>query len=139
MKDPFNRRPFSWRSTDPELLDWYKKLSGLRNSLDCLRTGDFEFLYKEDGVIAYKREIKNGKDVFGFDHNSGLAICCVNRNNLPCEFKLDLGENTHSVFKGIIGGKTSEKKGKVLDVVLGPYEAEVFVGGEVGQSGKQNE
>ncbi len=139
LKDPFNRRPFSWRRIDPELLDWYKKLSSLRNSLDCLRTGDFEFLYKEDGAIAYKREIKNGKDVFGFDHNSGVAICCVNRNDFPCEFKLDLGENTHSVFKGIIGGKTAVKKGEVLEVVLGPYGAEVFVGGEATKSGKQNE
>ncbi len=81
LRDPFNRMPYSWRSVDPELFEHYKRLIGLRNSLDCLRTGLFLTILAKGGVFAFERKIENGKDVFKKPAKNGRAVCVVNRTN----------------------------------------------------------
>ncbi len=81
LSDPFNRMPYTWRCVDNELLDYYKKLTAMRNSSDCLRTGSFEVIYACDGVFAYVRKISECMDVFGNTAKSGSLLCIVNRNS----------------------------------------------------------
>ncbi len=101
LEDPFCRKPFSWRRVDFELLEWYKALTAFRNSCDALRTGDIEFLYARDDVLVYKREIRNGVDVFGKKAKTGEVICCINRSDYPKKFSIKVGENAkyESIFK----------------------------------------
>ncbi|MCT4607301.1 MAG: glycoside hydrolase family 13 protein [Marinisporobacter sp.] len=78
MKDPFNRRTYPWGKEDQELLDWYKKITGIRKNIDALKTGSYEPLYYKDTIYAYERCITNGKDVFNQKRNNGRVIAIFN-------------------------------------------------------------
>ena len=80
-RDPYNRKPFSWRKINPELLDFYKTLIKYRNDSDFLKRGSFIPIYSEGSVFIYLREIKGGKDVFGKKAENGYAIFAVNCGN----------------------------------------------------------
>lgn len=84
ISDPFNRMPFSWRCMDTELLDFYKELTALRNSLPCLKTGDYRQIYAQDGLFAYLRFIEGNRDVFGKSAKNQAVLCLVNRSSSPC-------------------------------------------------------
>ena len=109
LSDPFNRKPYSWRSIDPELLGYYKKMTNLRKDTECLKRGDFEVLYAKGGAFVYKRE-QSGK---------GAVVCAVNRDSNPCE--IEVKDLKHSL-KGFLSGKILDK-----NVVLEPFEAEIFM------------
>ena len=80
LGDPFCRMPYTWRCIDPELLEFYKKLTFLRNSHAALRTGTFKIIFATDGVFIYEREIKNSKDVFLREFKDESIICLLNRD-----------------------------------------------------------
>jgi len=52
-KDPFNRKPFPWDSTDLELLEWYKALSSIHKSSE-LKKGKLS-LYCAGSLLIIKR------------------------------------------------------------------------------------
>jgi 4-alpha-glucanotransferase len=78
--DPFNRRTYPWGLENKYILNWYKKVTNIRNSFDMLRTGDFIPLLYEKDVYGYVRLIKKGRDVFGESRNNGFALVLFNRS-----------------------------------------------------------
>ena len=75
LEDPFNRKPFTWRNVDVDLLEFYKNLAAVRSGSDCLRFGEIDVLYAKDDVFVYSRHTEDAKYCQGFD----MAICVVNR------------------------------------------------------------
>ena len=79
--DPFNRSFFPWGKEDTELVEWYRRLGAIRNSLDCLKEGAFIPYSAMLSCVAYIR--KSDKD---------KILVISNRNyhsidyNLPDEF-----------------------------------------------------
>ncbi len=127
LRDPFNRRPYTWRCVDVELLDWYKSAAKLRNETDCLRTGDFEVLYAKDDVLIYKREICGKADVFGKPAKNGRAICCINRSNEQRTVELKIPTGIKGILKGRMGKNTLLTGDGAAKIELAAYEAEVFM------------
>ncbi len=59
--DPFNRAFFPWEREDKELTEWYKQLGRIRNSLSCLKYGEFKPYSAMLSCVAYIRESENEK------------------------------------------------------------------------------
>ncbi len=81
--DPLNRQTFPWGNEDKSIYDWYVFLSKLRQRFSAFSCGNFEEIYKDNGVIIYKR----------FDKNSEVLIA-VNLSNkdISLDFEGDLIE-----------------------------------------------
>lgn len=118
LSDPFNRMPYTWRCVDNELLDYYKKLTAMRNSCDCLRTGSFDVVYAQDGVFAYIRKISDGVDVFGNSAKNEILLCIVNRNSDKKEIDLAMPDITR-LTEQMTDETLSCKGGKVCVSVEG--------------------
>ena len=54
-KDPFNRRTYPWGKEDKDLLEHFRMLGKLRKNNVALQLGETEFLFTEDGEIAFIR------------------------------------------------------------------------------------
>lgn len=59
--DPFNRSFFPWGREDNNLLEWYKHLGKIRNSLACLKDGVFSPYSAMLSCVAYSRRTKYEK------------------------------------------------------------------------------
>ncbi len=126
LADPFNRRPYTWRCVDNELLDWYKSATKLRNRTDCLKTGDFNVLYAQDDVLVYSRRVTGGADVFGEKAKNGFAICCVNRGEDTHTIELKIPTRSKTELTGKLSGINAECLEDGVKITLKGYEAEVF-------------
>ncbi len=126
LGDPYNRMPYSWRCVDTELLEFYKKITALRNSCDALRTGAFETLYAKDGVFVYIRKIENGKDVFGKKAQNGKYLCVVNRNEnaKKIEFELELPDDMH--FEALLGENSARCINEMAEIEINGLNCEIF-------------
>jgi cyclomaltodextrinase len=80
-KDPFNRKTYPWGKENKCLLKWYKKICGLRHSIDALKTGTFSPVHFGEDTYGFVRAIDNGIDVFGQYRNSGIALILFNRSS----------------------------------------------------------
>ncbi|MDR1101340.1 MAG: hypothetical protein LBL34_03185, partial [Clostridiales bacterium] len=80
--DPYNRASFPWNNVDMELHDWYAKLTELRNSSPALQTGFFEEIKASGDIYAYKRFIRNNKDVFGAKAENETYFIVLNRKTI---------------------------------------------------------
>lgn len=125
LSDPFNRMPYTWRCVDTELLDYYKKLICLRNSLDCLKTGEFKPVYAGGGVFAFERRIKGDKDVFGNPAKSGTAFCIVNRN--PCSEKVEIEIDGMVKARGQFFGEDIVFEDGKAELTIPAFSAEVYI------------
>lgn len=91
-RDPFNRKTYPWGREDKGLLEWYKSIIKLRNSLDVLKTGDFVPIYYKGDVYGFMRVIQEGKDVFGQTREDGCVLVFFNRSrSREHEIFLDIG------------------------------------------------
>lgn len=124
LSDPFNRMPYTWRSIDPELLEYYKNLSALRNNHIALRTGEFEFLYAEGDILVYKREIKNSKDVFGKKSKNKCFICVLNRSEN--EQAVDFSFLEDGTYRSLLN-KDIYISDKEKLISIKPYSANVYL------------
>jgi len=124
LSDPFNRMPFTWRSIDPELLEFYRTLTTLRNSHAALRTGEFKIIYAENGIFAYEREIKNAKDVFGKKCRNEKFLCLLNRNENEKIINTNLFEK--GVYISAISGKEYICD-ETTKLTLSPYFADILL------------
>ena len=88
-KDPFNRKPYTWRNINPELLEYYKEIIKMRNEKPALRRGDFKVVYSDDKVFAYTRELKDGKDIFGEKTKGKNCLCIVNTEGWDREIVIE--------------------------------------------------
>ncbi len=127
LADPFNRRPYTWRCVDNELLEWYKKVTSLRNTTDCLKTGGFEVLYADGDVLVYSREISGGADVFGKKAKNSLAICCVNRGENAHNVRFNVPAAVKENLTGILSGINAEILGDSINFTMNGFDAELFM------------
>ncbi|MBR2915979.1 MAG: glycoside hydrolase family 13 protein [Clostridia bacterium] len=117
FRDPYNRKPYSWRNINPELLEYYKELIKLRNENDFLKRGTFVPLYAKDKVFAYLREIKNEKDVFGEKAKNGAGLFVVN-----------CGEETAHIKTEELGEKAKELLKNAEEIAIMPRKMRFFIG-----------
>ena len=127
LRDPFNRKAYTWRCIDPDLFDFYKKAIALRNSKDCLKTGDFNILYADGDVLVYKRQINKAKDVFGKSSKNGIAVCCINRSGEARRIKFELEQKTAKMLTGVFSGATIPENIKTVEIELKGFEGEVYI------------
>ncbi|MBQ9757028.1 MAG: glycoside hydrolase family 13 protein [Clostridia bacterium] len=118
LGDPYNRMPYQWRNVDVELLEFYKKITRIRNSCVALRTGAFNPVYAKDGVFTFVRKIENGMDVFGKVAENGKYLCVVNRNESAERIEIALDGTT--CLKALLTGE---------DVSVNQGEAEILIPG----------
>ncbi len=76
--DPLNRQTFPWGNEDKSICDWYVFLSKLRQDYSAFSCGDFEEIYKDNGVYIFKR----------FDKDSEILIA-VNISNKAVSLDFD--------------------------------------------------
>ena len=124
ISDPFNRMPFTWRSIDPELLDFYRTLAKLRNSHGALRTGEFKIISATDGIFAYERTIKNSKDVFSRKRKNEKFLCILNRDGNEKNIELTPSENGQYI--SLLTGKEYSCNDS-LKLALSPYFADILL------------
>ncbi|MBR5614639.1 MAG: glycoside hydrolase family 13 protein [Clostridia bacterium] len=129
LEDPFNRRPYTWRCVDTELLDFYKAAAGFRNSFDSLKTGGFEVLYAKDGVLVYLRRISGGRDEFGAKAKNSVVLCAVNRSATDCTVEIPTVSDIPAELTGYFGGEIINQTDKGTFVLnLNAFSAEGYVG-----------
>lgn len=95
FEDPFNRRFFPWDNIDYEIIDFYKKISKIKNSISEFKTGRIEFQFCADKSVVFKR--------FSADNSYFLIASC---DDDPFYFECD--------SKNVIFSKrTAEDSGKI--------------------------
>ncbi|MBO4941068.1 MAG: glycoside hydrolase family 13 protein [Clostridia bacterium] len=124
LSDPYNRMPYSWRCVDTELLEFYKKITALRNSCDALRTGVFETLYARDGVFVYLRKIENGRDVFGKRAENGKYLCIVNRNENSERIGLELEGAVR--LEALLGENNAKCRNGIAEIEINGLRCGIF-------------
>lgn len=68
--DPFCRQCFDWENLNTDLIEFYQKLGKIRkNYREVFSTGNFEEIHVENGLIYFKRKLKN-KCVYIYVNNS---------------------------------------------------------------------
>lgn len=68
-KDPFNRCFYPWGKENTELVEWYRKLGGIRREHGAFACGDFEIISAAMGCVAYSRR------------NDGEALLIIANSN----------------------------------------------------------
>ncbi len=63
FEDPLNRGYFKWNDIKCDLLDFYKKLAAIKNSVEPIRCGDINFCGYDKRYIRFSRTL-NGKTVY---------------------------------------------------------------------------
>jgi glycosidase len=76
FNDPYNRAPYPWDSPDTALLDYYRKLGGIRHALPALRTGSLVTLSTKGSVYVFERVAPPDKPVI-VALNKGAAPATV--------------------------------------------------------------
>lgn len=79
--DPFCRLPYPWGCEEEELIKHYKELGRLRRKHSCLKDGSFEFIYKDEDCIIYRR--KKDKDSLTVAINVGDSEKSVKGMKIP--------------------------------------------------------
>ena len=79
--DPFCRLPYPWGCEEEELIKHYKELGRLRREHSCLKDGFFEFIYKDEDCIIYRR--KKDKDSLTVAINVGDSEKSVKGMKIP--------------------------------------------------------
>lgn len=125
LSDPFNRMPYTWRCVDEDLRGFYEKMISVRNSEDCLRTGEYKTLYANGGVYVFERKISGNRDVFGNKAKNGDAICVVNRN--PYDETIAFEYDGAGKFSGMVSGKKLDVVKGENTVMIPGFGAEVYI------------
>lgn len=100
-KDPFNRRPYPWKTGSRKIRDFYKRIGEIRTKNDVYRDGEFSLLYMDNERLVFSRE-KNGKAYFTVINNSQ--------------------ENMRVVFSSVAESLIEEGKTKEFNVPAGTSE-----------------
>jgi len=117
LRDPHNRKPMEWDKLDDEMLLWYRRLTAIRAEREVLRSGEIEFVYAQDGVLAFVRHNESEK-----------LLCVINRENYEKSVDInfrELNENSGYVkLVSLMDGKILETTGKftINGLECGIYE-----------------
>ncbi len=128
LRDPHNRRPYNWENGDTGLREYYKNIIALRNSLGCLKSGDFRLLYAKGDVLVYMRRIEGGKDVFGKRAKNSTAVCCINRGRDWQNVRINIPDGADRDLKGFFKDGVIKKGEDSFELTLEPFGAEIFAG-----------
>lgn len=60
-KEPDNRKSYPWESQNYELIDFYKKISNIRNLEKGLKQGDFIIYETNQNILAFERNCESEK------------------------------------------------------------------------------
>ncbi len=128
-KDPFNRRTYPWgklTGRQKEELDAVRKIASLRVENPVLRTGYYETLMAESGLLVFRRYLELRKDHFGkyIDRGSEEVILILNRDHKEKYFHVQ-GTNVTKRKSSPIPITDemiiSTEKGKSFDIGVAPY------------------
>ncbi len=72
-KDPFNRRPYPWKTGNREIRNYYKRIGEIRISDDVYKDGDFSLIYMDNEKLIFARE-KGEKKNYTIVNNSEGAM-----------------------------------------------------------------
>lgn len=127
--DPLNRGTYPWGNENRELLDWYKKITSIRNKYDVLSTGRWIPLEAYGDVYGYARRIENSRDVFGEACEDNTALVLVNRSKESrCRLSIDISSFTFEAMYDLLEDckKVELSEGR-LDITLGPLQGKLFI------------
>ncbi|HMM19104.1 MAG TPA: bifunctional glycogen debranching protein GlgX/4-alpha-glucanotransferase [Selenomonadales bacterium] len=126
--DPFNRGTYPWGREDRELLDWYRRLTGLRQRHAVLRTGELSPLPVAGDVYGYVRKIEHNRDVFGRVLPNNAAVALLNRSREEeRQVSLDVGDCGDDYLYDALSGELVELKDGTLAVALPPLSSRLFL------------
>lgn len=113
--DPYNRRTYPWGSEDRQLLAWYKKIIGIRNSYPVFKWGEFKSLPLGENVYGYMRE------------KTSLGIVIVNRSEWEQDAELDLSSYGIDRLQEILEDREYRLEDGRLKLRLKPRDRLVFI------------
>ena len=125
--DPLNRRTYPWGNEDKEILDWYKKITSLRNNNDIFKTGNFKSLSLNKDVYGYIREIKNSTDIFGQKKEDNLSIILINRSKEEVEVNIDVRDYKIENMNSILDDKNISNISENICVNVPPLESIILL------------
>lgn len=109
-KDPDNRRDMEWEKVqDSDMLDFYKKLSKLRQSNQAIIDGDFTILDSDTYYLAYERKLENES-----------IVIILNLQNKNKEVTINLSTNSES-YIDYLTGEEFKPINKALNINIEPY------------------
>ncbi len=79
--DPDNRRTYPWGKENTQLIDYHKKIIGLRKTVNCLKSGSLKALDAGHGYVAYGR----------FDA-ADCAVVVINNGDEPLTLSVPVWE-----------------------------------------------
>ena len=108
--DPQNRKCMIWdeEKQNKELLNFYKKMIKIRASNKALVHGDFEEVYCDENLLAFKRVLNDEKLIVIFNNSDEDAIIELNlkcsakeliTGNIQELKKINLDKRSFKVFK----------------------------------------
>jgi 4-alpha-glucanotransferase len=96
-RDPFNRRTYPWgkeTTWQKELLESFRKVSGLRRKYGVLRCGEISMVHAEGDDLIFERTLDpNGKDHFGRFCSSPKKILLISNRSDKMRLLLDINAN----------------------------------------------
>jgi cyclomaltodextrinase / maltogenic alpha-amylase / neopullulanase len=119
FEDPLNRLTYPWGQENEEILNWYQRLTALRNKHEVLRRGEWHDIAAKGDVYGYARQIKGGE----------LALILFNRSK-DTEYTIfvDLSQQVNRDLKDMLNQdeKFSLKNG-TLEIILKPLEGKLLI------------
>jgi len=128
-RDPLNRGTYPWGSENSELLEWYRKLTSIRNSHTVFSTGKWISLELEGDLFGYIRKIEDNEDVFGEEAANGTALVLVNRSGTEgFQVAVDIGQwYKGKLFDLLSTGELVEIEDGRLDIWLEPLQGKLLM------------
>lgn len=129
FRDPYNRGPYAWGKEDEYLRSWYKKIIGLRNRHQALRTGEFIPVAHSGHVYGYIRRIFGGKDAFGKAAEDDTFLILLNRSGAEAQtVTLPVRGLCRGVLRDVLRGDSDDimvDKGEIT-LTLKPLQAAMY-------------
>lgn len=72
FEDPYNRGTYPWGNEDPDLMDWYKKITTLRAKNKSFQRGSWYPLPSTDDIFAFVRDYQDQSTLCIFNRNTSI-------------------------------------------------------------------
>lgn len=116
VKAPDNLKMMNFR-TDPELVDYIKKIAGIRSMLPAITKGTMDVLYEKDGFIVYKRSFEDQTVVVALNNTTKTQTVSINAEELAAEKEL----------RGALNGDLVRSKDNKYTLTIDRDESEIYV------------
>ncbi len=119
MGEIHNRDDMQWNK-DPEMLDYFKKLTAIRQENPALREGNMMEMWQDDKVFAYERQC---------DEQEAIVVLNNAGNNEYREIPIrpESGIKDGTVMKDLMTGQTVTVKGGKICANIAGKNAGIFV------------